>query len=148
MAMVLYPERPGTTRLVWRIRLRGYAWSSPLIFAQLFTDLCDFIAVRQVLTGIKSRVEGSSTKPKFLYTELLMWVAMFVGFLVAVVALVVRREWLGPFLLAVLIGSNTVVCVLLRPRLLVDIIEVLVVASAEVVLLRRPERKSMVSVHV
>lgn len=148
MAMVLYPEGPDTTRLVWRIRLGGYAWRSALIFPQLFTDLCDFIAVRQVLAGIKGRAEGTYRRTGGLYVELFLWLAMFLGFVVALVALVWRQEWVGPFLLAVLIGSNTVVCVLLRPRLLADIIGVLVVVLAMVALLRRPERKSLTAAHI
>jgi len=145
MTLGLYPINADSTRLVWRIRLGSYRWTSRLIFAQLLTDLADFIAVRQNLEGIKARAEGSYRQTNIVYLELLAWILMFFGFLVALLALVWRREWVGPFLLAVLIGSETVVCVLLRPRLFADIIGVLVVALAMVALFRRPlqPRKSV-----
>lgn len=147
MAMVLYPVGPSQTRLVWRIRLGGYRWSSPMIFAQLFTDFCDFIAVRQVLAGIKGRVERPYRRTNLLYLELFAWFGMFLGFLVALVTLVLRRDWVGPFLLAILIGSNTVVCVLVRPRVFADIIGIVVVGVAMVALLRRPQKKALESIH-
>lgn len=146
MALGLYPASPNETRLVWRIRLGSYRWGSRLIFGQILTDLADFIAVRQALLGVKARAEGTYRRTSLLYWELLAWVAMFLGFLVALVALVLRREWVGPFLLAVLIGSNTVVCVLLRPRFFADVIGVVVVALAMVAVLRKPQRKALETV--
>jgi hypothetical protein len=147
MALALYPEGAGTTRLVWRIHLGQYRWNSRLIFAQVFTDLADFIAVRQALVGIKARAEGTYRRSSAMYWELFAWMGMFAGFLVALVTLVLRREWLGPFLLAVLIGSNTVVCVLLRPRFVADIVGILVVIVAMVALLRRPQKTQAMPVH-
>jgi len=138
MALSLYPVSPNTTRLVWRIRLGSYRWNSKLVFGQLLTDLADFIAVRQALEGIKARAEGSYRATRLIYVELFSWLLMFFGFLLALLTLISRREWVGPFLLAILIGSNTVVCVLARPRLFADIIGVLVVALAVVALLRKP----------
>lgn len=140
MALGLYPTDNGQTRLVWRIRLAAYRWNSKLVFGQILTDLADFIAVRQALEAVKARAEGSYHRTGMLYLELFAWIIMFVGFLVSLIALVFRREWAGPFLLAVLIGSNVVVCVLLRPRFLVDVIGVLVVALAMVALFRRTSR--------
>jgi len=140
MAFGLYPSGPGQTRLVWRIRLGAYRWNSPIIFGQLLTDLADFIAVRQALEGIKARAEGTYRRTNRLYLELTAWVVMFIAFVVTLVTLVARREWVGPFLLAVLIGSNTVVCVLLRPRFFADIIGIAVVALALFALFRRQEQ--------
>ena len=130
MAIGLYPAQPGKTRLVWRIRIGAYWWSSPWIFAQLFTDLSDFIAVRQAMEGIKARAEGTYRQTAFLYVELFAWLGMFAGFLMTLIALVLRREWVGSLLLAILTGSVTVVCVLVRPVLFVDIIGVAAVAVA------------------
>lgn len=147
MALGLYPVGANETRLVWRIRLGKYRWGSKVIFGQLLTDLADFIAVRQALVGIKARVEGTYRRTNVLYLELFAWMGMFLGFLVALLTLVLRREWVGPFLLAVLIGSNTVVCVLLRPRLFADFAGVAVVAVAMIALTRRPAKKSLDSAH-
>jgi hypothetical protein len=138
MALGLYPVGTNSTRLVWRIHLGPYRWTSKLIFGQLLTDLADFVAVRQALEGVKARAEGSYRATNLLYLELFSWMLMFFGFLFALITLISRREWVGPFLLAVLIGSNTVVCVLVRPRLFADIIGVLVVVLAAVALLRKP----------
>jgi len=138
MALGLYPVGPNSTRLVWRIHLGSYRWTSKMIVSQLFTDLADFIAVRQALEGVKARAQGSYRATNLIYLELFSWLLMFFGFLFALITLISRREWVGPFLLAVLIGSNTVVCVLVRPRLFADIIGVLVVVLAVVALLRKP----------
>lgn len=140
MAMALYPVGAGDTRLVWRIRLGAYRWNSRLIFAQLFTDLCDFIAVRQALTGIKERAEGTYRRTNMLYVESFAWLVMFFGFVVTLFALVLRREWVGTLFLAILTGSLTVVCVLLKPPLFADIVGVVAVAVA-VWSLFRPRQK-------
>lgn len=58
-----------------------------------------------------------------------------------------RCFWDLLFLLTVLIGSNRVVCVLLRPRLFAGAIGVMVVVLAMVVLLRRRERKALTPAH-
>lgn len=137
MALGLYPAGASGTRLLWRIRLGAYRWHSKLIFGQLLTDLADFIAVRQALEGVKARAEGFYRPSRALYLELFAWIVMFFGFIASLAALIARSEWVGPFLLAVLIGSNLVVCVLLRPRLFADVIGVLVVVVAMVALLRR-----------
>jgi hypothetical protein len=66
-------------RLVWRIHLGPYNWASPLILAQLFADLADFVAVRQNLRGIKARAEGRRPeRQRSVYAELVLWVACFV----------------------------------------------------------------------
>jgi hypothetical protein len=60
MALGLFPVDASHTRLVWRIHLGPYNWAYPFIAAQLFTDLADFVAVRQNLRGIKARAERAS----------------------------------------------------------------------------------------
>jgi hypothetical protein len=148
MALGLYPVGTGSTRLVWRIRSGAYSWHSKLIFGQLLADLADFIAVRQALEGVKARAEGFYRPSRALYLELFAWMAMFFGFIVSLIALIARREWVGPFLLAVLIGSNLVVCVLVRPPLFTDVIGVLVVALAMVALFRRTSQAAAGAVNV
>jgi hypothetical protein len=147
MAIDLYPAEPGTTRLVWRIRLGQYWWSSPWILAQLFTDLSDFIAVRQAMEGIKARAEGTYKRTVFLYVELFAGLGMFAGFLGTLTVLVLRRDWVGPLLLAILTGSVTVVCVLTRPSLFADIIGVVVVAVALWSLFRPEQQRTVDSLH-
>jgi hypothetical protein len=147
MAIGLCAAEPETTRLVWRIRLGGYWWSSPWIFAQLFADLSDFIAVRQAMEGIKARAEGTYRRTIFLYVELFAWLGMFLGFLVTLIALVLRREWVGSLLLAILTGSVTVVCVLVRPALFADIIGVVAVGVSVWSVTRQAEKRVPDSLH-
>jgi hypothetical protein len=93
MALGLYPVDPNHTRLVWRIHLGTYNWASPWILAQLFTDLVDFVAIRQNLRGIRARAEGRRPRPeRTVYAELLMWVACFVMFLAVEIVLLVRVQ--------------------------------------------------------
>ncbi len=68
-----------------------------MVIPQLFTDLSDLIAVRQNMLGIKARAEGVAPEaPAITYTELALWLAAFLGFLVAEAELVIRRNWLRP----------------------------------------------------
>jgi len=129
MALALYPQ-DGSTRLVWRIRLGNYERNPRLIVLDAFTDVSDFIAVRQALAGIKARAEGSYRQTNLLYLELLAWFAMFLGFLASLIALVFRREWTVPFCAAVLTGLFTVLCILFRPPLYVDLICFAVVCAS------------------
>jgi hypothetical protein len=147
MTLALYPAANGDTRLVWRIRLGKYQWTSKFIFGQLLTELADFIAVRQALDGIKARAEGSYRHTKAPYVELFAWFMMFLAFVVALVMSVVRKECVGFLLLAILIGSNTVVCVLVRPHLFADLLGVLAVAVAMVALYRGRQRPAPNSMH-
>lgn len=128
MALALYPQGIST-RLVWRIRLGNYERKPKLIVLDAFTDIGDFIAVRQALAGIKSRAEGSSGRTRFLLLELLTWFGLFLGFLAALIALVVRGEWAAPLCAAVLTGLLTVLCILFRPPLYLDFISFGVVCA-------------------
>lgn len=120
MALGLYPAGSGATRLVWRIRLAPYRWASPMVLTQLFTDFADFFAVRQALQGIKMRAEGTPSRMRYLYMELLLWIGMFFGFLAALVALIRGHAVMKPLLVAIFAGLVTVACVLLRPPPFVD----------------------------
>jgi hypothetical protein len=122
MTLVLYPLDTSHTRLVWRKHDAPYIWTSPsIVIPQLFSDLADLIAIRQNMLGIKERAEGVTLEaPAVTYTELALWVATFLGFLVAEVGLVVRRDWLRPLLAVTETGLITIGLVLLKPPLLVD----------------------------
>ncbi len=121
MAVALYPLDANHTRLVWRIH-GAYTWSSPsVLLPQLFTDGADVIAVRQNMLGIKARAEGVAPEaPAIMYTELALWLAVFLGFLVAEAGLVMRRDWLRPLLVVAATGLITIGLVLVKPPLWVD----------------------------
>lgn len=122
MVMALYPLDASHTRLVWRIHNAPYDWTSPsVLLPQLFSDGADVIAVRQNMLGIKARAEGVVPEaPAIMYTELALWLAAFLGFLVAEAGLVVRRDWARPGLAVAATGLITVGLVLVKPPLWVD----------------------------
>jgi len=123
MTLGLYPVDPSHTRLVWRIHLGPYNWTSPFIAAQLFTDLADFVAVRQNLRGIKARAEGRRPgSQRTVYAELLLWVVCFVAFLAAEIVLLVRKGLLRPIPAAVGTGLMTAWLVLVQPPLWITVI--------------------------
>ena len=123
MALGLYPVDPSHTRLVWRIHLGPYTWTSPFIAAQLFTDVADFVAVRQNLRGIKARAEGKRPESeRIVYTELLLWVSCFVVFITAEVILLVTKGLLRPLMAVVGSGLMTAWLVLVQPPLWITLI--------------------------
>ena len=121
MAVALYPLDANHARLVWRIH-GTYTWASPsVLIPQLFSDGADVIAVRQNMLGIKARAEGVAPEaPAIMYTELALWLAAFLSFLVAEAGLVVRRDWLRPLLAVSATGLITVGLVLIKPPIWVD----------------------------
>jgi hypothetical protein len=119
--LALYPIDASHMRLVWRMHDAPYQWTSPYVIPQLFSDLADLVAVRQNMLGIKARAEGGGPPaPVVVYTELALWVATFLGFLVAEAGLVVRRDWLRPLLAVSATGLITVGLVLVKPPVWVD----------------------------
>lgn len=121
MVLALYPVDASHTRLVWRIRNAPYHWMSFYIVTQLFTDLANVIPVREGLRGIKRRAEGAPLgSPAKLYVELALWLAAFAGFLVAEVALVVRRDWTIPLVAVAASALVTIGLVLVKPPVWVD----------------------------
>jgi len=121
MTLALYPANATHTRLVWRIHNAPYHWTSPYIAPQLFTDLADFLAVRQNMLGIKKRAEGATLDtPAVVYLELALWLAVFLGFLVAETGLVVRRDWVRPLIAVAATALITIALVVLRPPVWVD----------------------------
>ena len=121
MVLALYPVDEAHTRLVWRIHNAPYLWMSGYIVVQLFTDLADVIAVRENLLGIKRRAERAPLgTPVMLYSELALWLAAFVGFLVAEVGLVVQRDWVRPLLAVSATALIAIGLVLMRPPIWVD----------------------------
>ncbi len=120
MALALYPVDASHTRLLWRIH-GAYNWTSLYIVPQLFSDGVDLIAVRQNMLGIKARAEGAGPPAlTVVYSELALWVAAFLGFLVAEAGLVVRRDWLRPGLAVSATGLLTIGLLLVKPPIWVD----------------------------
>jgi len=54
------------------------------------------------------------------YTELALWMAAFLGFLLAEAGLVVRRDWLRPGLAVAATGLITIGLVLAKPPIWID----------------------------
>ena len=95
----LYPIDATHTRLVSRIRW-SHHWSQPGMLAlDLFTELADHIAVREVLQGVKGRVEGYSKPFVQQNIEFAIYVSAVLLFLAALVLVLVRplswRGWLA-----------------------------------------------------
>jgi hypothetical protein len=122
MTLALYPLDASHTRLVWRKHDAPYQWTSPsIVIPQLFSDGVDMIAIRQNLLGIKARAEGVALEaPVVTYTELALWVATFLGFLMAEAGLVVRRDWLRPGLSVSATGLMAVGLMLVKPPIWID----------------------------
>ena len=117
----LLPVGTNQTRLIWRIHNAPYNWTSPTIGPLLFTDLADFIAVRENLRGIKARAEGLPlVYQPVQMAEISLWTVTFLSFLVAAVGLVIRRDWLPPMLAVSATGLLTVGEVLSQPPIWVD----------------------------
>ena len=143
MALGLYPVDASNTRLAWRIRWATYSRNLPLLATLAFTDLSDFIAVRQILLGIKARVEGvPPEKPATMYIELVLWLGSFVAFLASEFALIFSRSFLKPFVVAAATGLLTVWLVLTNPTLWICILVTLIIWALLVWALRK--RKAQV----
>jgi hypothetical protein len=122
MTLALYPLDANHTRFVWRKRDAPYIWTSPFVLIpQLFADAVDVIAIRQNMLGIKARAEGAGPPAlAVVYTELALWMAAFLGFLVAETGLVVRKDWVRPGLAVLTAGSITIGLLLEKPPLWMD----------------------------
>lgn len=122
MTLALYPLDASHTRLVWRKHDAPYLWTSPsILIPQLFSDGADLLAIRQNLLGIKERAEGVHLEAQaVIYTELTLWVVMFLSFMVAEAGLVVRRDWLRPLLAVSMTALITIGLLLIKPPIWVD----------------------------
>lgn len=120
MSFVLWlaPLDAMHTRLVSRFRLRS-GWGSPIVMAVF--DAGDFVMLRQTLNGIRSRAEQATIRsPASLTLELFLWVACFVGFLVAEIRTVARPRWASSAMIAAGAAGLTIALVLWQPPLVVD----------------------------
>jgi hypothetical protein len=89
----LFPLDETHTRLVIRARLR-YHWTDSRILLDLFTEFGDHVAVPRMLLGVRDRVEGrriQTLAPQAM--EIAVWIALLLELIVAIVLILVRRQW-------------------------------------------------------
>ena len=87
----LYALDENQTRLVSRIRWRYQLDKPGSVLMAVFTDLADHIAVREILQGIKGRVEGDIEPMAIQNIEFFVYVLTFGVFVTTIVFLI-----LGP----------------------------------------------------
>ncbi|MBC2723056.1 hypothetical protein [Desulfosporosinus sp.] len=94
----LYPLDEDHTRLVSRIRW-SFHWAEPsLLSLDLFTEFTDYLAVREILQGVKGRVENQIEPMANQNTEVVIYVVTALIFIVSLVSLLIRgltwKRWL------------------------------------------------------
>ncbi len=94
----LYPIDDSHTRLVSRIRW-SFHWTEPEALAfDLFTEFTDHLAVREILQGVKGRVENRIEPMSVQNTEFALYVMSALLFLAALIILLIRpltwKRWL------------------------------------------------------
>ncbi|HBW34194.1 hypothetical protein [Desulfosporosinus sp. BICA1-9] len=94
----LYPIDESHTRLVSRIRW-SFHWTQPsLLSLDLFTEFTDYLAVREILQGVKGRVENQIEPMAKLNTEFVVYVMSALIFIVTLCLLLIRpltwNKWL------------------------------------------------------
>jgi len=110
----LFPVDEKHTRLVIRARLR-YRWTDSRIPLDLFTEFGDHVAVPKMLLGVRDRVEGRRSQPLAVQAmEIAVWIASLLEFVVAIVLILVRRQWWRAWIAALL--SAAVVLFVLYAR--------------------------------
>ena len=87
----LYPVDEGHTRLVSRIRW-SFNWTQPrLLSLDLFTEFTDYLAVREILQGVKGHVENQVESMAKQNTEFVVYVMAALIFIVTLFLLLIRR---------------------------------------------------------
>ena len=125
----LYPLDKEHTRLVTRIRLR-YNWLSPIILFAIAIDVGDFVMMRQCMLGIKARAEGKPVGTLFARSaEFVLWLTALIGFLIAEIRLVLRKNWHWPLVLSIFACSITILLVMWKPPIWCDALFTFVIYS-------------------
>jgi hypothetical protein len=87
----LYPVDESHTRLVSRIRW-SFHWTQPRLLAlDLFTEFTDYLAVREILQGVKGRVENQIEPMAKQNAEFALYVMAALVFFVTVLRLLSDR---------------------------------------------------------
>jgi len=116
----LYSIDEKRSRLISRVRMR-YNWLSPGIVLALALDVGDFIMMRQCMIGIKSRAEGRRVESLIGQTvELFLWILSFIGFVIAEVWIIVKKDWRRPLILALAAAVITILLVMWKPPIWCD----------------------------
>ncbi|MHB8076528.1 hypothetical protein [Desulfosporosinus fructosivorans] len=94
----LYPVDESHTRLVSRIRW-SFHWTQPRLLAlDLFTEFTDYLAVREILHGVKGRVENQMEAMAKQNTEFVVYVMAALIYIVTLFLLLIRpltwNKWL------------------------------------------------------
>ncbi len=101
----LFPVDEKHTRLVLRIRFHHH-WTDQRILLDLFTEFADHVAVPKMLLGIRDRVENRRIEPlEVQAAEITIWMSAFLEFAIAVVLILVRRQWWRAWITAPLAAS-------------------------------------------
>jgi hypothetical protein len=129
---VLIAEDEETTRLLLRLRSADYA-SISAVFEPAF-----FLMERRRLQGIQERAEGQFQAEWRNESEILLWIASFLGFLIAGGMLVFRRAWKRPALLTGIIAALTLFLAFAQPPLWIDVMCVLLIYGGLVWGMRTP----------
>ena len=95
----LYPLSNNKTRLVCRIGW-SYHWKEPsLLPLDLFTEFTDHVAIREILQGVKGRVEGHFDSFGRQTVEFFIYLSAFLIFIFAQILLILKplslRNWLA-----------------------------------------------------
>lgn len=100
----LYPIDEDHTRLITRLRSR-YKWKFPDIVINLGVDVFDISFMRMCMLGIKQRAEGRITDTyEFKVAEVLLWFIAFIEFIIALILVIVRKNWWGLWIVALAAG--------------------------------------------
>jgi hypothetical protein len=129
---VLVPQDENTTRLLLRLRSADYS-SFSAVFEPAF-----FLMERRRLQGIQERAEGQFRAEWSSESEIILWIASFIGFLIAGGILVFRRDWKLPALLAGITATLTLILAFAQPPLWLDMMAVLLIYAGLVWVIRQP----------
>jgi len=100
----LYPLDEDHTRLVSRIRW-SFHWTEPsLLSLDLFTEFTDYLAVREILHGVKGRVENQIEPMANQNIKVVIYVLTTLIFIVATLSLLIRRLTLKRWLTGLAAG--------------------------------------------
>jgi hypothetical protein len=104
----LYPVDAGHTRLVTRMRSAPYDPTSPDSVALVASDAADIVMMRNLLLGIKQRVEGTPSTDTVEMAQVALWHVGLAVWLAALSLMLLRRAWWRPWAVAMAVVVVTV----------------------------------------
>ena len=118
---VLVPQDANHTRLLLRLRSANYSLFSAVM------EPAFFLMERRMLQGIQERAEGQFRAEWLRELEMILWIAAFVGFLIAGGMLVFRRDSYIPTALTALTAGLTLSLAFAQPPLWIDLLSVILI---------------------